>query len=174
MLIKQFGFVYQTMIQHKIKFMDNYYYHYVLFSCIPKGYNNTWQNSRQVIFITSAIGEIVIPENCRPLDGLHSQVAFITMFPGVQQIHIILYQWLENTHIHAHNYWLLLVQKSCFWHCKDVLFNRTHRFFISPIICHWKGSLPSFFYITKVKQNRDVPAKNTNTMNLRGGGTYVI
>lgn len=38
---------------------------------------------------------------------------------------------------------------------------RTHRFFISPIISHWKGSLPPFFYITKVKQNRDVPAKKT-------------
>lgn len=46
---------------------------------------------------TSSIRKVVIPKHSCPFGRLHPQVTLVAVPPGVQQIHIILYETLKHT-----------------------------------------------------------------------------
>lgn len=131
---------------------------------------------------TSSIRKVVVPEHgCAPC-GLHSQVTLVTVSPGVQQVHVVLYQRLEDTIKFTNRFCWTSGHKSTRWQtteltrtsgtcrvCKQYLDSGvwrktvpdphtvTHHFIIGPVVCHGECGLPAPLNRIQVEENCDVP-----------------
>lgn len=126
---------------------------------------------------TSSVRKVVIPEHGCPFGRLHPKVTLVAVPPGVQQIHIILYETLKHTtHLSDAGCWRSAqftnwqtselqqtwetctecTQYSCLYTFPD-LHTITHHFIIGPVVCHGECSLPTPLNRVQVEENCDVP-----------------